>query len=156
MTPSLRRIQPVTDRGSPGHRRSGAARRQEGRGATGSRTGRGVYLGRAGEDAAVKHLEGLGFRVVERNYRNRLGEIDAIAVEGETLCFVEVKARRVGAYGSGLDAVESKKRGRVRRAAAAYLARFGPSPPACRFDVVEVWLDSKGRPERVRLLRNAF
>ncbi len=113
-------------------------------------------LGRAGEDAAARHLESQGYRLVERNYRNRLGEIDIVATEGQILCFVEVKARRTGAFGGGLEAVEGRKRAQVRRVAAYYLGRFGPNPPTCRFDVVEVWLGQDGRAERVRLVRNAF
>lgn len=130
-----------------------------GRGGTGGRGGRratGAWLGRQGEQAAERRLEEQGYRTVQRNYRCRLGEVDVIAYDGDTLCFVEVKARRTGAYGSGLEAVDGRKRGRLKRAAGWYLARFGATPPPCRFDVVEVLLDPDGRPGQVRLVRNAF
>jgi len=115
-----------------------------------------VRTGRAGEDAAACHLEERGYKLLERNYRCRAGEIDIVALDGGVLCFVEVKARGIGAYGGGLEAVENRKQGRIRRAAQGYLARFGGRPPACRFDVVEVRLDDAGRPESVCLVRNAF
>ncbi len=94
--------------------------------------------------------------IVERNYRCRLGEVDVIARDGDTLCFIEVKARRTGAFGGGLEAVEGRKRGRVRRVASYYLARFGDDMPPCRFDAAEVWFNPEGRPERVHVVKNAF
>lgn len=129
--------------------------RDKGRGAAGGTRSR-VYLGRAGEDAASRRLEDQGYRLIERNYRCRLGEIDLVAMDGQILCFVEVKARRTGAFGGGLEAVEASKQARLRRAARYYLARFEDRPPPCRFDVVEVWLGQDGRPTETRLLRNAF
>ncbi|MCL6581641.1 MAG: YraN family protein, partial [Firmicutes bacterium] len=112
--------------------------------------------GRAGEEAAVRYLEAQGYRVLARNYRCRCGEVDIVAADGPFLCFVEVKARRTGAFGAGLEAVDARKRTQVRRVARHYLARLGTSPPSCRFDAVEVWLDPLGRPERVSLVRDAF
>jgi len=113
-------------------------------------------MGRAGEDAAARHLEERGYVILERNHRGRAGEIDIVALDGAVLCFVEVKARSSRAYGSGLEAVVRRKRDRLRRAARAYLARWGRRPPTCRFDVVEVSLDRDGRPETVVVVRNAF
>jgi len=113
-------------------------------------------LGKLGEEAACRHLESLGLRIIERNYRCRLGEIDIIAADGEIVCFVEVKARRTRAYGGGLEAVEGKKQAQLRRAATYFLSRFGDRLPRCRFDVAEVHLCPEGRPESVRLVRNAF
>ncbi len=116
-----------------------------------------VFLGRAGEEAAARQLEAMRYQIVERNYRCRLGEVDIIARDGNNiLCFIEVKARRTGAFGSGLEAVEGRKRAQIRRVATYYLSRFGDAPPPCRFDAVEVWLGPEGRPERVQVLRNAF
>jgi len=123
------------------------------------RKGRGAkqtYLGLAGEDAAVRQLEAMGMAIVERNYRCRLGEVDVIARDGDTVCFIEVKARRTGAFGGGLEAVAGRKRVQVRRVATYYLTRFGDHLPACRFDAAEVWLDPEGKPERVRVVKNAF
>ncbi len=128
----------------------------DGPGRPGRPGGSPAALGRAGEEAAGRYLEAQGYRVVERNYRCRSGEIDIIARDGDVLCFVEVKARRTGAYGRGIEAVEARKRQRMRRAAAGYLQRFGSHPPVCRFDAAEVWLSPDGRPDQVWLVRNAF
>lgn len=137
----------------------GQGQGRTGSGGKGGRHGRRsspAWLGRLGEAAAEARLSEQGYRTVERNYRCRLGEVDVIAYDGETLCFVEVKARRAGASGGGLEAVDARKRGKLRRAAGWYVARFGETPPPCRFDVVEVLIDPDGRPGAVRLLRNAF
>ncbi len=141
------------DRGKPRPGRAGPPGRRPAGAGKGKRH---AFLGRAGEDAAIRHLEGLGLDIVERNYRCRLGEVDIIAREGDTLCFIEVKARRMGAFGGGLEAVEGRKRAQVRRVATYYLSRFGDTPPACRFDATEVWLDQSGRPQRVHVVKNAF
>lgn len=115
-----------------------------------------LYAGRAGEDAAVRQLETAGYRILERNYRCRLGEVDIVARDGDFLCFVEVKARSGAAYGGPLEAVERRKQSQVRRVATYYLGRFGNEVPPCRFDAVEVWLGPGGRPERLRVVKNAF
>ena len=95
--------------------------------------------GRLGPDAearAARWLASQGLTVVERNYRSPLGEIDIVALEGRTLVFVEVKARRGRSRGSALEAVTPAKQARLVRLAKDYLARRGLGTPACRFDVV--------------------
>lgn len=113
--------------------------------------------GRISEEFAVRILGEAGYRVLERNFRTPAGEVDIIAEDGLTLCFVEVKSRASDAYGLPEEAVTSSKRSRIRRTAEAYLARsFPKAPPACRFDVVAVDLDAEGQPVRHRLYRDAF
>jgi putative endonuclease len=73
-------------------------------------------LGQLGEHFAAEHLERLGLRIVERNYRSRYGEIDLIASNDETLVFCEVKTRRVGS-GKPFDSLHNKKQDQVRRMA---------------------------------------
>lgn len=114
-----------------------------------------ALLGRAGEKAARAHLRALGFAILETGYRSRFGEIDIVARDGETLVFVEVKARRAAAFGRPEDAVTWTKRRRLSRMAREYLARHGLGEPACRFDVVSVVYDEKGRAA-VELFRGAF
>jgi len=94
-------------------------------------------LGSAGEKRAATYLAGLGMRIVERNYRCRQGEIDLIAWDGDTLVFVEVKARRSGDCGTPEEAVSPAKQRKLRQVALWYLARLGYEP-FCRFDVVSV------------------
>lgn len=123
----------------------------------GRRAGAGGHtsLGRRGEETAGRHLESLGYFILERRYRTRAGEIDFIARDGDSLVFVEVKARSSMACGRPAEAVDGRKRGRIARAASLYLARRGGPEVPCRFDVVEV-LEEPGSAPRVRLIRNAF
>jgi putative endonuclease len=95
--------------------------------------------GRDGEDAAADLLRRKGFEIISRNVRTAFGEIDLVALDGDTVVFVEVKARR-GA--NGLEAVDARKQFRLSRLALAYLARAGWTLRPARFDVVAV--DSNG------------
>ncbi len=94
--------------------------------------------GRDGEDAAVAHLRGLGYVIVERNYRCRLGELDVIARDGDVLCFVEIRTRARADRGSALETVGADKQRRIARVAAHYLAARRPTASAIRFDVVGI------------------
>lgn len=106
-------------------------------------------VGRAGEEAAAAYLAGLGFRIERRNLRTPDGEIDIVAREGDTLVFVEVKARTSRAFGSALGAVDRRKRARIRAVAEDYLQYFPPQAKV-RFDVVAI------DGETIRLHRGAF
>jgi len=112
-------------------------------------------VGQKGEEAAARHLQSLGYVILERRFRTRAGEIDLVARDGNTLVFVEVKARTSLACGRPAEAVDARKRGRIARVASLYLARECGRESPCRFDVVEVLLEP-GSPPRVRLIRNAF
>jgi putative endonuclease len=91
--------------------------------------------GREAEDAAGEFLTAQGLRILARNYRTRLGEIDLIAWDRQTLVFVEVRLRREGGFGGALGSITARKRSRIAAAARRYLMRFRCAPP-CRFDVV--------------------
>ena len=110
--------------------------------------------GALGEDLAAAYLEGRGMRVIARNYRCRQGEIDLIAWEGETLCFVEVKTRTSCTVGLPREYVTAKKQEKLRSAALLYLSERGLDCPA-RFDVAEVYLKA-GRKVRINYMENAF
>jgi len=111
--------------------------------------------GAEGEDAAVRFLESRGYRIVERNYRTRLGEIDVIAEEGRTLVFVEVKSRLNDRFGGPGAAVTPAKQARIARLAQLYLLQRRLGDRMCRFDVV---LIQGGDPKtrRIELLPGAF
>jgi putative endonuclease len=94
--------------------------------------------GVTGEDRACAHLRRLGLVVLERNFRCRVGEIDVVAREGETLVFVEVKERGDASHGAAVEAVTPAKRRRVIRAAQLWAARHGESESPMRFDVVGI------------------
>ncbi len=106
--------------------------------------------GREGEDAAADYLRLCGYRIVERNYAWRGGEIDIIASEGPVLAFVEVKARRGDRFGAAHWAVDRRKQHRLAQTAQHYLALKRLGSRACRFDVVVV------QGGRIELIRNAF
>ena len=91
--------------------------------------------GRAGEDAAAALLEGAGYRIVGRNVRLPGGEIDIIARDGDTVVFVEVKARASRSFGSAAAAVDARKRATLRRIAGDWLQIAAPRARA-RFDVI--------------------
>ena len=110
--------------------------------------------GKVGEDDAVRHLEAQGYRILARNVVNHGGEIDVIAQEGDTLCFVEIKARDGARYGLSIEAVGFTKQRRLSRAAALYLTSRGWHSRPCRFDVLG--LDREESGWRYTLLRNAF
>lgn len=93
--------------------------------------------GRAGEQAALRHLKRHGLRLVEANFSCQAGEIDLIMREGATLVFVEVRARSGSDYGGAAASVGTVKQGRIVRAAQSYLQRFDEAP-ACRIDVVTI------------------
>ena len=110
-------------------------------------------VGGLGEDFAVYYLESCGYRIIERNFRCRLGEIDLIAQDGKTLVFVEVKTRRSRRYGSPHEAVTTAKQAKLRTVASFYLQRQRTSTP-CRFDVLA--LNIEGGTVRPELIQNAF
>ena len=100
---------------------------------------------------AAAFLERKGLRVIERNYRCRLGEIDLIAREGATTVFVEVRQRASSAFGGAAASITSAKRQRLLRAARHYLSRLR-TLPQCRFDALLI----EGNPPRIEWVRNAF
>ena len=79
-------------------------------------------LGRAGEDRAARYFEGIGYRVIARNWRCREGEIDLIVGTDRDLVVVEVKTRRGDAYGHPFEAIDSRKRVRLWRLAVAWMS----------------------------------
>lgn len=112
-------------------------------------------LGRRGEAAAARHLEGLGWRLLAQSFRTRRGEVDLVARDGDVLVFVEVKTRSSLACGRPAESVHAMKQARMAAAARAWLLRYGGTEPPCRFDVVEV-LEQPGGGLAVRHVRDAF
>jgi len=106
--------------------------------------------GARAEERAADFLARRGLAIVARNYRTRLGEIDVVAREGDTLVFVEVRMRASARFGGAAASVDGRKRLRIEAAARRFLARLVHEPP-CRFDVVT--LDGDGEAE---WLRGAF
>ena len=112
-------------------------------------------LGRRGEQIAAEYLEGRGVRIVARNVHMREAEIDLIGLEGEALCFVEVRLRSSARFGSAAASVDARKRRRIALAARAWLASGrAPRHEVLRFDVVAI--DASREPPRVEHYRDAF
>ena len=103
---------------------------------------------------AERRLAREGYRILERNYRVKGGEIDIIAREGDTLAFVEVKARRSDRFGAPGEAVNFAKQKKICRVAQCYLKAKGVESLNARFDVVSIRYRKTG-PE-VEIIRNAF
>lgn len=93
-------------------------------------------LGRAGEEAAVRYLEGLGWRVLERNWRTAGGELDVIAFDGSEHVVCEVKTRRDLRYGAPAEAITVAKARRLRRLASRWAAHRGVRADRVRVDVI--------------------
>lgn len=93
-------------------------------------------LGQKGESAAEQYLQHKGYRIVGRNLRSSVGELDLVAEDGQVLVFVEVKARRTDAFGGAIHAVHQRKQEKLIQLAAQYLARHHIKDRLCRFDVV--------------------
>ncbi len=111
--------------------------------------------GHSGETVAAAHLESLGCRILARHYCVRGGELDIVAQDGEIIVFVEVKARRGGRFGGPAESVTYRKRSRITSAAMAFLREHNLDDRPCRFDIVEVILNSDGLAS-VNLIRDAF
>jgi putative endonuclease len=116
--------------------------------------------GAAGEQAAAEMLVALGYEIVERNFRTRYGELDIVAVDGETLVFCEVRSR-VGrdALAWALQSIAQTKRARVRKMAGEWF-RLSGAPRrytrGTRFDAVAVAMTSDGRTLAIEHVRDAF
>jgi putative endonuclease len=111
-------------------------------------------VGQTGEDLAFKLLKKKGYKILERNYKSPLGEIDIIAREGKTLVFVEVKTRLTSDFGTAKGAVGPRKQRKVSMVALDYLKRHSLLEHPARFDVVAIDLDHE--QENIELFRNAF
>jgi putative endonuclease len=112
-------------------------------------------LGRRGEALAARELERRGYRILERRWRCRLGELDLVAWDGGMLVVVEVKARSRLDFGRPVDAVDFEKRRRLRRLALAYLKARKLVGVTVRFDVVGVTA-LPGQKPRIEVLPDAF
>jgi putative endonuclease len=114
-------------------------------------------LGRRGEQLAAEHLERLGWVIVARNHHTRFGELDIVALDGETLVFAEVKTCRLG-KGRPWDSLHERKRSQVRRMAGVWLHDVPERPRfwTIRCDAIGVVLDERGALVRLDHLKAAF
>jgi putative endonuclease len=111
-------------------------------------------FGKDSESLAARHLKKNGYKILEQNYRNKLGEIDIIAKEKGTLVFVEVKARKTHVFGNPKWAVTPKKQRKISMVALYYLKAANKTHVKARFDVVSFSL-AKDNPQ-IEIIKNAF
>ena len=121
---------------------------------TGRRSKAHLLQGYEGEQLALLHLKRLGYRIICRNYRCLLGEIDIIAHHRDVLVFVEVKSRRSQAFGSPKQAITPAKQHKLSQVAWHYLQKHNLTEAKARFDVVTV-SGTKGAP-LFEVIENAF
>jgi putative endonuclease len=112
-------------------------------------------LGKTGEDLAIEELTRIRYAILDRRYRTRYGEIDIVAADGDTIVFVEVKARATGEFGSAAEAVTAYKQRRLAAMAVDYLGRHRLTDRPCRFDVVAID-DALGDAPVVTVYAGAF
>lgn len=108
-------------------------------------------VGASFEKTAARYLEEQGYRILESNYRCRMGEIDLIGRDGRYLVFAEVKYRSDASCGDALEAVNTRKQATIRRVAQFYLLTHHlPEDTPCRFDVVGI------TGKKISLIKDAF
>ncbi len=113
-----------------------------------------LYLGKKGEEAAVSLLKENGYKILARNYRTRLGEIDIIARDKDTFCFIEVKTRDSLRFGTPKEAVSGRKQRQISKTALMFLKEKKLLDKKARFDVVSV-INSEDS-QKLDLIKNAF
>lgn len=103
-----------------------------------------------GEEKAAKYLKNQKYKIIKRNFKNKLGEVDIIAKQKDVTVFVEVKTRTDESFGFAAEAVDVKKQQKIRNVALLYAQKHNIDN--IRFDVVEVYL----KEERINHIINAF
>lgn len=111
-------------------------------------------LGIKGENLATKFLKKKGYRIIARNYKTPIGEIDIIAQDGNTIVFVEVKTRADELFGHPFEAVNKRKRKKLKDLALLYLKRQGKEYPL-RFDILSILYRDDGKKE-IEHIKDAF
>ena len=115
---------------------------------------RGNDIGRHCEDRAVRFLRENGYRILERNFRSPFGEIDAVARDGDSLVFVEVKSRTSPLFGPPYLRITRQKRRNIVRSALSYMKKYSLFETDCRIDVVSISLDKE--EGAIELIKDAF
>jgi putative endonuclease len=111
-------------------------------------------FGREGESAAVSCLREQGYVILETNFKTKVGEIDIIAREENTIVFVEVRSRSSSKFGNPKESITGGKQKKITKTALIWLKKNKKTGMKARFDVVTVY-NTKEKP-RLELIRNAF
>ena len=111
-------------------------------------------LGNLGENLALKHLKKNGYKIINRNFESKYGEIDVIARDGKTLVFIEVKTRSSDKFGYPEKAITPWKIKRMAKTAQYYLTRYPREKSPFRLDAVAISLDESGKIDRIKIIKN--
>jgi len=114
-----------------------------------------MELGKKGEDLAAAYLIRCGYSIVERNFKNNLGEIDIIAKDKDVWCFIEVKTRRTAQFGSPFEAITLRKQHKLVRVTESYLQYKKLTNVKVRFDCMAVFVEEQGDAQ-IELIKGAF
>ena len=112
-----------------------------------------IEIGRLGEEIACREIRKRGYRIIERNYKSRLGEIDLIAMDGDVLVFIEIKTRR-SSIDYAKEAIDKRKRKRLSKLALAYIKAKRYDNIKVRFDVIAISI--KNNKPYIEVIKDAF
>ena len=113
-------------------------------------------IGALGENISENYLKNLGYRILDKNFRCKCGEIDLIAINKGYICFVEVKTRYGINYGTPAESVTSSKQKKIYKTAQVYILMKNIIDYNFRFDVIEVLLNSNTNDFLVNHIEDAF
>ncbi len=113
-------------------------------------------LGRVGEVVACQYLRKKGYRIVEQNFRCKLGEVDIIAKDGDVYVFTEVKTRRNKKYGRPIEAINAYKLRNIIQTVQVYVKKKHLYSYDLRIDVIEVFVDTEGVPECIHTMNISY
>jgi len=111
-------------------------------------------LGQLGENLALKHLKSKGYRILQRNFHSKFGEIDIIAIENNDLVFIEVKTRWSQSFGSPEESITPWKVKKIVKASEYFQLLHPQLPQSLRLDAVVIELDNQGKLQRIEILKN--
>jgi putative endonuclease len=112
--------------------------------------------GNLGENLAANSIKKRGYRILERNYRCKQGEIDIVAEKKESLVFIEVRTKKSNDFGIPEESVTSFKKEKLISAAFNYLTEHQKHSSIWRIDFIAVELDNKGKMKRIEIIENAI
>lgn len=113
-------------------------------------------LGSKGEKLAVKFLKRKGYKIIQHNYRCRLGEIDIVAEYDGAVIFVEVRTKRTEEFGIPQSSITAAKRSQVSKAALYYIMEKKLLGRSCRFDVIAITFSTDSHKPQIEHIENAF
>lgn len=114
-----------------------------------------IEIGKMGEDVAVNFLKRKGYKIIQRNYKNKLGEIDIIAKDSSALCFIEVKTRTNLKFGYPQEAITAAKQKKINKVALSYLKQYNLLNIPARFDIVSVVSNNQNKFD-IEIIKDAF